>query len=235
VIQYHKIDKPGRGVLVRGGFTSPRRFARQMTHLKKLGFTFHTASELLAYYRENNAFPPKGITVTFDDGWKDGFTNAFPVLKRLGIKATMFVVASCIGETSAKAMAEGEVEREHVSREDILEMSRAGIEFGSHSMNHKLLDRIPTKEIEYEVVESKRQIEDLLQLPCLTFAYPAGYYSEPSQRLIEEAGYIAAFSTVYGPADTVDLYALNRVEIFRRDRFLFQFAQKVGPFATPNG
>jgi len=227
VIQYHKIDKPGRGVLVRGGFTPPARFARQMAYLNKSGFIFYTASELIAFYRENNEFPPNGIAVTFDDGWKDNYTNAFPVLKQFAIKATIFIVPSCIGEASSKAMADGETERAHLTREEILEMSANEIEFGSHSMNHKLLDRISPQEVKYEVEESKGHIEDLLQKPCKTFAYPGGFYSEASRQMIENAGYIAAFSTVFGPDDTMDVYAINRIEIFRRDRFLYQFKRKV--------
>lgn len=229
VIQYHKIDKPGAGVLVRGGFTPPGRFARQMAYLKKRGFVFYTASELIEFYRQNGVFPPNGIAVTLDDGWKDNFTNAFPVLRRLGIKATIFVVPSCIGTNSSKAMAEGESDREHLTREDIIEMSAAGIEFGSHSMNHKLLDRVSPDEVKYEVEQSKREMEDMIQQPCKTLAYPGGFYSETAQQMIENAGYIAAFSTVFGPAETIDLYALNRIEIFRRDRFLFQFGKRVKP------
>lgn len=231
VIQYHKIDRPGPGVLVRGGFTPPSRFARQMAYLKKNGFTFYTASEMIEHYRENGVFPQNGITVTFDDGWKDNYTNAFPVLQRFGVKATIFVVPSCIGSASSKAMAEGEREREHLTREDILEMSGHGIEFGSHSMNHKLLDRVSPQEVRDEVEGSKKQLEDMLQRPCKTFAYPGGFYSDEARQSVENAGYIAGFSTVFGPADTIDIYALNRVEVFRRDRFLFQFAKKLAPFS----
>ncbi len=229
VIQYHKIDKPGKGVLVRGGFTPPSRFARQMAYLKKSGFVFYTATELIEFYLENNQFPPNGIAVTFDDGWRDNYMNALPVIKCLGIKATIFIVPSCIGTTSSKVMAEGEIEREHLSREEILEMSANGIEFGSHSMNHKLFDRVTEQEVKYEVEESKKHLEELLQKPCKTFAYPGGFYSEASRQMVKDAGYIAAFSTVFGPNDTLDLYAINRVEILRRDRFLFQFKRKVEP------
>lgn len=227
VIQYHKIDKPGDGVLVRGGFTPPARFARQMAYLKKRGFVFFTASELIDHYRENGAFPENGLAITLDDGWKDNYTHAFPVLKRLGIKATIFIVPGLIGQVTSKAMADGEGGREHLSREDIIEMAGGGIEFGSHSMNHRLLNQISPEEVLFEVAESKKQIEDMLQRPCKTFAYPAGHYTEESQQIIENAGYTAAFSTTYAPAGPIDLYALNRMEIFRRDRFLFQYSKKV--------
>jgi peptidoglycan/xylan/chitin deacetylase (PgdA/CDA1 family) len=227
VILYHKIDKPARDSLLRGAFTPPARFSRQMAYLKKQGYVFYTASELIEHFREHGAFPTKAITLTFDDGWKDNYMNAFPVLRELGIPATIFLVPSCIGQVTARVQGEGEGPRAHLSREEILEMSQHGIEFGSHSMSHKLLDRIPAEEVRFEVQEAKRQLEDLLQKPCRTFAYPAGYFSEVARKAVVEAGHIAAFSTHYGPADTLDIFALNRTEILRRDRFLFQFARKI--------
>lgn len=230
VIQYHKIDKPGRGTLVRGGFTPPQRFARQMAFLKKREFAFYTASGLIEYFMEHDSFPENGIAVTLDDGWQDNYTNAFPVLQALGLMATVYIVPSCLGERSTKAAAAGENVREHLSRQQVLEMSEAGIEFGSHSLNHRLLHQLPHEEIVFEVEEAKRQIEEVTQKECKTFAYPAGHYNKLAQQIIKEAGHIAAFSTSYGPrgpVDTLDLYALNRIEILRRDRFRFQFARKV--------
>lgn len=225
VIFYHKIDKPAADSLVRGGFTPPRRFAKQMTYLKKKGFAFYTASELIEYFQQHGEFPKKGVAVTFDDGWKDNYANAFSVLRSLGIKATIFIIPACIDEISIRAVAEGEGPRAHLSREEIQEMSRHGIEFGSHSMNHRLLHELSEAEVRFEVTEAKKEIEEMLQKECRTFAYPAGRFSETAKTIIQEAGHTAAFTTIYGPAD-LDLFALNRTEILRRDRFLFQFARK---------
>jgi peptidoglycan/xylan/chitin deacetylase (PgdA/CDA1 family) len=236
VIYYHKIDLPQPGSKVRGGYTPPARFARQMAYLKKHGFVFYTASELVEHFRERGEFPPNAVTVTFDDGWKDNYTNAFPILRRFQIKATVFLVPSCIGQVSARVQAEGESPRAHLSREEIFEMARGGIEFQSHSLSHQLLDRISLQEVKVEVEESKRQIENLLQKPCRIFAYPAGYFSATAQAALKDAGYTAAFTTSYGPTDALDIYALNRTEILRRDRFLFQFARKVEAFKSqPEG
>jgi peptidoglycan/xylan/chitin deacetylase (PgdA/CDA1 family) len=227
VIQYHKVDRPGPGSLVRGGFTPPRRFARQMSYLKKSGFVFYTVSALMEHFIDHDRFPERGIAVTLDDGWHDNYTNAFPVLQALDIVATVFIVPSCLGERSTKAVAEGETARAHLSRDQVKEMSKAGIEFGSHSLNHRLLHQLPHQEVVVEVEEAKRQIEELTGKECKSFAYPAGYYNQQAQQIIAEAGHIAAFSTTYGPVDTIDLFALNRIEILRRDRFRFQFARKV--------
>jgi len=227
VLIYHKIDFLPSDVRIRGAFTSPHRFAKQIAYLKKKEFDFHTVSELVNFYKNNGKFPPKGIALTFDDGWEDNYTNAFPVLQKFGVKATIFLVSSCIGQTSAKVTPEGEGARAHLSQMQILEMSQYGIEFGSHSSNHKLFNRISTEEIELEVRESKSYIENLLQKECSVFAYPAGFYTEAAKKIIKNSGYNAAFSTVYGANDDIDLYAINRVEILRRDGYPFQFAKKI--------
>ena len=232
VLAYHKIDFPSADTRIRGAFTAPKRFARQMRYLKNKGFDFYTASELVEFYRENEQFPAKAICLTFDDGWKDNYTNAFPILKDLEIRATIFLVPSCIGKTTDKVVPEGENAREHLSREDILEMSDYGIEFGSHTQNHKLLHQIAPAEVEYEVEESKKQIENLLQKDCKTFAYPAGIFTETAKTLVRKTGYIAAFSTIYSSEEKLDLYALNRTEILRRDRLPFYFARKINPLLT---
>ncbi len=234
VLAYHKIDQPTSDIKLRGAFTSPKNFAKQMLYLKKQNFVFYTASELIDFYRQNGTFPSKAITVTFDDGWKDNYTNAFPILRDLQIKATVFLVPSCIGQTTAKVVADGEVEREHLALTDIRAMSDYGIEFGSHTLNHKLLHQIPPSETKFEVSESKKEIENLLQKPCRVFAYPAGFFTQTAQAAVRNAGYIAAFSTVYGENNAVNLYALNRVEILRRNRFLFQFARTIKPLQTKN-
>jgi peptidoglycan/xylan/chitin deacetylase (PgdA/CDA1 family) len=234
VIQYHMIDRPSPDSRVRGGFTPPERFKKQMTHLQRHGFAFYTAAELIEYFLANREFPPSGIAITFDDGCTDNYSNAFPVLRELGIRATMFVVPSCIGETSDKTLPAGEPPRPHFSREEMLEMSQFGIEFGSHSMNHRLLHEIPLKDAQYEIESAKDYLEDCLQTPCKTFAYPAGYYTPEVERVIESAGHICAFSTTYGPNDRLDLYSMNRMEIFRRDRFICQFARKIRRLSQPN-
>lgn len=227
VLLYHKIDRPTPDVKIRGAFTAPKRFERQMSYLKRKGFEFYTASEIAAFYRDNAKFPDRGICLTFDDGWKDNYSHAVPILKKLGIKATIFIVASCVGKTTDRVTADGEGPREHLSEDNIREMSAAGVEFGSHSFNHKLFDRITEPEIVEEVTTSRDYLENLLQTPCRTFAYPAGFFTPFAQTAVSDAGYIAAFSTVYGPADTPDIFALNRTEILRRDGYPFQFARKI--------
>lgn len=234
VIAYHKIDRPSADVRIRGAYTAPGRFSKQIAYLKRRGCDFYTASELVKSYSENGRFPANAICLTFDDGWKDNYTNAFPILKQFGVKATIFLVPSCIGQTTDQVTADGEGAREHLSENDIREMSAFGIEFGSHSMNHKLFDRITKAEIEFEVNESKKHIENLLQKECDVFAYPAGFFTDFAKSAVKDAGYYAAFSTVYGSDEETDVFELNRLEILRRDKFPFRFSRKVGSIVSPN-
>ncbi|HVE58930.1 MAG TPA: polysaccharide deacetylase family protein [Pyrinomonadaceae bacterium] len=224
---YHKVDLPTADVKIRGAFTAPQKFERQIAYLKKKGFEFYTASELIKFYRANGEFPRKAIAVTFDDGWKDNYRNAFPVLKKYGAKATIFLVTSCIGQTTDRVTADGEGVREHLSETDVREMSAGGIEFNSHSVSHSLFHQISEEDIKFEVNESKKIIENLTQKECSVFAYPAGFFTGFAKEAIKDAGYEGAFSTVYGDADNFDIFALNRVEILRRDSFPFRYGKKI--------
>jgi peptidoglycan/xylan/chitin deacetylase (PgdA/CDA1 family) len=227
VLIYHKIDVPTPDVKIRGAFTPPRTFARQLAYLKKRGVEFCTASTMVERYLADGQFPANTLALTFDDGWKDNYTHAFPILREHRIPATVFLVTSCIGKTIAAVTAEGEGPRQHLSEDDIREMSLHGLEFGSHTVNHKLLDRTPADEIDFEVEASKKAIEALTEKPCKVFAYPAGFCTEPAKDAVQRAGYIGAFSTVYGEVERPDPFALNRVEVLRRDRFQFRFRRKM--------
>lgn len=198
-----------------------------MSYLKKQGFRFLTASAIADHFAESQAFPERTLCITFDDGWQDNHTYAFPILKKLQIPATIFLVPSCIGQNTDRVTAEGEGPRRHMSAEQVREMSCAGIEFGSHSMNHKLFDRTAADEIESEVRDSKAYIEDLIQKECRVFAYPAGFHTEVGREAVKRAGYSAAFSTVYGSDDDPDTFALNRTEILRRHGYPFRFSRRV--------
>jgi peptidoglycan/xylan/chitin deacetylase (PgdA/CDA1 family) len=226
-ILYHKIDRPTPDVKIRGAFTSPRRFEKQMAYLKRIGARFVTATEMLLFLKQHGHFPARTVSITFDDGWRDNYTNAFPIMKKYGVTATIFIVPSVLGSVSDQITAEGEGPREHMTAEHVREMSAAGIEFGSHSMHHMLLNQASDDQARTEIFESKQVIEKLTDRECAAFAYPAGFITDHAAECVREAGYVGALSTVYGNDDGSDPYRVNRTEILKRDGYPFQFAKKV--------
>src|SRR5688500_20397474 len=100
---YHKISKPRRDSKVRGAFTPPQRFRRQLTYLKNQGLQFYTASELINHFQHYGLFPARSVALTFVDDWRDNYTNAFPVLTELGINATNVILTASIGHTHTAA------------------------------------------------------------------------------------------------------------------------------------
>ena len=108
-------------------------------------------------------------------------------------------------------------------------MAKHGIEFGSHTTNHRLLHELKPDEVRFEVSDAKKQIEGCSNARAKLWRIQRGFLNATVEKIVAEAGYTCAFSTVYGPKEPIELYALNRIEILRRDRFLWQFARKIRP------
>lgn len=233
VLLYHKIDLPTPDVKVRGAYTAPRFFEKQLAYLVRNKIKVVTVGELIEHFNQTGSYPERTLAISFDDGWKDNYRNAFPLLKKYGMTATIYVVADCLGRTTDQVVAPGEAAREHMTVDDVHEMAACGIEFGSHTMSHSLLNNTSPDETEKEIVESKSFVEELTQTQCKTIAYPAGFFTEHAKNSARNAGYLAAFSTIYGDDDGDDLFELNRTEILRRDKYMFRFSRKIRSVIVP--
>jgi peptidoglycan/xylan/chitin deacetylase (PgdA/CDA1 family) len=137
------------------------------------------------------------VVLTFDDGFHDFYTSAFPLLQEFGFAATMYLPTAFIGNThrqftpapgrgkgsgrmvSSTPDSQLSTDRECLTWNEVREMHAAGIEFGSHTVNHPELVNLPWPEIESEIRNSKSEIENRLGVPCTTFAYP---YAFPQTR-----------------------------------------------------
>ncbi|ANE36356.1 polysaccharide deacetylase [Campylobacter iguaniorum] len=202
----------------------PKEFEKQIIWLKKNGFTSYTLSELANL----DKIPPKSVVITFDDGYKDNFTNAFTILKKHNFKATIFIVVDRFTKNWAtdKDLNESSDElnaEEMLSNDEVAQMIASGlIEIGSHTMDHANLPALSTDEKWAQIHKSKVNIENIFGTTCETFAYPFGFFDNESALAVEKAGYKAAVTTkndVYKKS-VYNKYKMPRIMISGRQGML---------------
>lgn len=194
--------------------TSPRVFEEQMKCLCENGYSSIGISELPAAMR-NGTGESRPIVITFDDGYRNFLTHAFPILERYGLKATVFLVTGMMGSRSG--LFDGS---DILTWEDARELRKRGVVFGSHTVNHSKLKNLQLKEMEVEIVDSKKEIESRLGEPVEAFSYP---YAFPEGRvdfleryfgILEHCRYRFGVTTVIGSVKNGDnLLALKRVPV----------------------
>jgi peptidoglycan/xylan/chitin deacetylase (PgdA/CDA1 family) len=194
---------------------TPQMFERILRGLTRRGYRAVSAAEL-------SSDGKKLLHVTFDDAFRS-IAYVVPVLEQLGVPATVFV-STAFAETGA-ALRVSELADEHQKNENELltmdwtalrDLAKRGIEIGSHTVNHPHLPELSASEIATELTVSRERIEDELGRPCRFLAYPYGECDERSRVAARSAGYDAAF-TLHGRARPADVFALPRVDIYRRD------------------
>jgi peptidoglycan/xylan/chitin deacetylase (PgdA/CDA1 family) len=193
---------------------STKVFNRQMQFLKKNKYAVLPLEQAAVLIAQKKKIPSRAVVLTFDDGNIDNYTYAFPVLKKYGLPATIFLVVNDIGKP------------DKLNWDQIKEMQGSGlITFGSHSMSHPFLECIidPT-ELTKEILGSKQALEISLARPVLTFSYPCGRLNKQVRQKAVEAGYKAAVVT--NPGKSIandDVFALKRLRISENAGNLFVF------------
>ena len=194
ILMYHYIrvvddpnDQLGRDLSV-----TPVNFQKQLDEIKALGYTTTTFQEI-----ENGNLPEKPIILTFDDGYQDFYTNAYPVLKQMRMTAVSFIIVNDRGD-------------EYMTGPEIKEISDYGIEIGSHTLNHLDLSKIDDVRATKEITESKNELEKLTNKAVISFCYPSGKFNDSSIRITGETGYKFATTTKSGLAALDDPLQLDR-------------------------
>jgi len=137
----------------------------------------------------------KGSAITFDDGYEDVYKNAFPILKKYGLNASVFV----IGDIDKVNRDQLGCNKKLLSINQIKELKDNGWEIGYHSKTHRYFRNIKQKDLEKEIIDGKRNLERKLGFRIQYFAYPRGIYSKKIIDVVKKAGFKAAF-TVKGGA-----------------------------------
>lgn len=182
VLMYHMVEKEEMG-LEPGVSVTPELLEEHLTALKESGYTTITFTDYYNYISTGKKFPNKSILITFDDGYTNNYTYLFPILKKLDMKATIFVVASSVGQTPG--------EYPHFTWEEAREMEQSGlVDIQSHTYSHCDLTSLTPEQIKYELRMSRYLIEKNLNKKCDYLAYPFGFYNDEVLNVATEAGYI---------------------------------------------
>ncbi len=219
VIMYHRVVKDESEAGIHGTYVTAEKFRAHLQYLKDQGYQTVTFEDLRDNrYKQRFDRGNKWVVLTFDDGYVDNYTTAFPILKEFGFKAVIFLVSDRkynSWDADVTPPQKQEKRFELMPSEMVKEMIAYGIEFGAHTLDHPHLEQLEPEEARREIVESKRQLEELYQRPFKTFAYPYGGLNEEVKTMVAEAGFDFAVATDSGDVTLDhDLYQIRRIAIF---------------------
>jgi peptidoglycan/xylan/chitin deacetylase (PgdA/CDA1 family) len=213
ILTYHSLDSSGSVISIR-----PDMFREQMESLAESGARMAPLDAVCD--------TPGAIALTFDDGFRNFFEHALPVLQRLRFPATVFVVSGYCGRQNnwpSQPKDNGVPAAELLRWSEVEELARAGIEIGGHTVTHPRMSLLSPQETEEELLQSRAAIEDRIGRPVRSFAYPYGE-STPAVRAAVRRHYDRACGTrlAYLSADS-DPVDLPRIDMYYlQNRFWFQ-------------
>jgi peptidoglycan/xylan/chitin deacetylase (PgdA/CDA1 family) len=224
ILMYHSIDDSASAACVR-----PKRFEEQMAYLKRIGYEAIDLDAVYHYVMESTSVCSKPIVITFDDGYRDNLDNAYPVLEKYGMCATIFLATDYLGATNRWNAAEGVMQRPLMAWEDIRQALKSPLlSFQPHTCSHPKLTHIPLAQARQEMLRSKQAIEEQIGTSCHHFAYPYGDFNETVITVARKVGFRTACSTRWGHnRQGNDLYSLYRIGIRNQDR-LSDFKRALG-------
>lgn len=180
VLMYHSvgIDKNNPVVI------APEKLEEQFKYLKDNGYSTITLEDLYNYLENDANIPEKSVVLTFDDGYENNYTTMFPLLKKYGFRATIFMISSYVDKNT-----------DFLTSAQLKEMDAYGVDIESHTVNHDHLKTL-TKDKQLETLtQSKAFLEKLLNKKITYIAYPYGEYNQDTLACAETAGYKLALTT----------------------------------------
>ena len=204
---------------------SPATFQRQVRFLKEHRFNVLPLEVLADLIREKKKIPAKTIAIALDDGYRDNYTYAFPILRKYNLPAAIFLIVNEVGRARGDRLIWDEIKT----------MQNSGIiAFGSHALDPEPLVNIKSEaELRRQIFDSKKILEEKLKRPVNMFSYASGLFDARIRQLVIDAGYRLAVATSPGkkyPND--DIFALKRVRISESAHNLFLFWIETSGFYT---
>jgi peptidoglycan/xylan/chitin deacetylase (PgdA/CDA1 family)/SAM-dependent methyltransferase len=227
ILMYHRIADHGPEALAPYR-VSPESFERQLAYLRRHGYTTITLGRWIAALRSGEGrVPGRTVVLTFDDAYRDFVTAAWPLVRRYGFKATVFVVADHVGGRAEWDRAYGEP-AELASWDELRRLGGEGIELGSHSGSHPFLTRTDLSAAMAEGRRSRQRLEQELGRPIATMSYPFGDHNLFVRRAMAACGYAGAVTTTPGLSRLGDNPMALPRQIVLRDDDLDSFVAKLG-------
>ena len=206
ILMYHYVSEaPDRSDAVRVDLSvPPAAFRDHLLHLQAAGYEAITLRELVMALQTGTALPEKPMVLTFDDGYRDAYTEAFPALREAGLVGTFFLVTQPIDAGSPA----------YVTWEQVMEMHAAGMEIQAHGYTHVELRGRDVDYLVWQMLGSKEAIEERTGETVRFFCYPSGHYDELAIQVLRSAHYWAAVTTRQGADHSTDgLFELERIRI----------------------
>ncbi len=207
IIMYHHIDAPpSKADKIRYNLTlSPELFEDHLRMLQAEGYTVITLDDLLLYLTRGRPLPPKPVILTFDDGYRDHYTQAFPLLRKYGMTGTFFIITDLVNQQHT----------EYLTWDMAREMRKAGMRFGAHGRTHIDLSQADLAQLVWQALGSTEVFQVELGEPARYIAYPSGRYNQQVIDVYRSAHYWAGLTTHQGVIqDSEHLFELKRLRVY---------------------
>jgi peptidoglycan/xylan/chitin deacetylase (PgdA/CDA1 family) len=191
-------------------------FETHMRILREHDMVVCDASSVVDKLRSGVALEPRSVVLTFDDGLRDFYETAYPILRRFGYPATVFLIAGALETESGTRWHRWP--GGYMTTQQVRELQQDGlVRFGCHGVTHAPLTQLPDDALEEEIVGSRARLEAVLGAPVELLAYPYGVremWDDRVPRAVEHAGFRGAYTSVFG-VDGVgsDVYRLRRSRV----------------------
>ncbi len=203
VLMYHVINPPPAGAPFPGLYVPAPEFSEQMQALAKAGFHAVTLQQLWRHWQQGTPLPARPVVITFDNGYQSQYSNALPVLSKLGWKAVENMQLTGLPPSQGG-----------LSQEQIRGLISAGWELDTQGFSHAELIALTPSQLHYQVAISRRTIQRRYHVPVRWFCYPSGHYDAAVIAAVRQAGYLGSTTVVPGWAGpSSDPYTLPRLRV----------------------
>jgi len=189
ILLYHYVEyvKDKRDTIRQTLDIYPSTFEKQLQTLKQANYTFITAKDVADILDGKEDLPQRPVVLTFDDGYRDFYTDVFPLIKKYHVKVTAYIVPGLLGGPN------------YMDPSQVQEIARSGlVEVAAHTVHHAYLKNMSYAKAYQEIRDSKTMLEKLIHLPVVSFAYPYGAFDNQAVSIVKQTPFQTAVSTIPG-------------------------------------